>query len=199
MKNELNSILRNNFPAFVSKAIRELDGTKLDHDRYLEHLATELMEFVDGTTRRLIVNLPPRHLKTLLFSVCLSAWTLSTCSTPASCRISVAIDDSRAEPRTVEFTLTPSRERPVYEESPVREKARRLWQYLHSIEEELGDDFDEACEILVATEGYEGFDRARFKKVGASLTYIGNTVLGDPLKTSVKATADKCCKKAKLH
>ena len=74
MKNELNSILRNDFLAFASKAIRELDGTKLEHDGYLEYLATELMAFVDGTTRRLIVNLPPRHLKTLLFSVCLSAW-----------------------------------------------------------------------------------------------------------------------------
>jgi hypothetical protein len=32
------------------------------------------MPFVDGTTPRLIVNLPPRHLRTSLFSVCLSAW-----------------------------------------------------------------------------------------------------------------------------
>jgi hypothetical protein len=77
MKNELNSILRNDFLAFASKAILELDGTKLGDDQYLEYLATELMEFVDGTTRRLIVNLPPRHLKTLLFSVCLSAWTFA--------------------------------------------------------------------------------------------------------------------------
>ena len=58
----------------LRKAIRELDGTKLGHDPYLEYLATELMEFVDGKRRRLIVNLPPRHLKTLLFSVCLAAW-----------------------------------------------------------------------------------------------------------------------------
>ena len=74
MKPELQSMLRNDFLAFARKAIRELDGTKLDHDGYLEYIATELMEFVDGNTRRLIVNLPPRHLKTLLFSVCLSAW-----------------------------------------------------------------------------------------------------------------------------
>jgi predicted phage terminase large subunit-like protein len=74
MKNEFKSILRNDFLAFARKAILELSGTKLDDDRYLEYLATELMEFVDGKTRRLIVNLPPRHLKTQLFSVCLAAW-----------------------------------------------------------------------------------------------------------------------------
>ena len=74
MKNEFNSILRNDYLAFARKAILELDGTKLGDDQYLEYLATELMEFVDGKTRRLIVNLPPRHLKTMLFSVCLSAW-----------------------------------------------------------------------------------------------------------------------------
>ena len=42
----------------------------------LEYLASELMEFVDGETRRLLVNLPPSHLKTLLFAVCLSGWTI---------------------------------------------------------------------------------------------------------------------------
>lgn len=74
MKNEFKSILRNDFLAFARKAILELSGTKLDDDRYLEYLATKLTEFVDGKTRRLIVNLPPRHLKTQLFSVSLAAW-----------------------------------------------------------------------------------------------------------------------------
>jgi hypothetical protein len=74
MRNELKIMLRSDFLSFARKAILELGGTKLGDDQYLEYLATELMEFVDGKTRRLLVNLPPRHLKTLLFSVCLSAW-----------------------------------------------------------------------------------------------------------------------------
>jgi hypothetical protein len=74
MKNEMKLMLRNDFLSFARKAILELGGTKLGDDRYLEYLATELMEFVDGTTKRLLVNLPPRHLKTHLFSICLSAW-----------------------------------------------------------------------------------------------------------------------------
>jgi len=74
MKNEIKSMVRTDFLSFARKAILDLDGTRLGYDRYLEYLATELMEFVDGKTRRLIINLPPRHLKTLLFAVCLSAW-----------------------------------------------------------------------------------------------------------------------------
>lgn len=74
MTPELKSILRNDFLAFARKAILELEGTKLDDDPYLEYLATKLTKFLDRKTRRLLVNLPPRHLKTLLFSVCLAAW-----------------------------------------------------------------------------------------------------------------------------
>ena len=74
MKNEVKVMLRNDFLSFARKTILELDGTKLGYDRYLEYLATELMGFVDGKTKRLLVNLPPRHLKTHLFSICLSAW-----------------------------------------------------------------------------------------------------------------------------
>ena len=74
MKNELKSLMRTDFLAFAHKAILDLDGTKLDDGQYLEYLATELIECIDGKTRRLLINLPPRHLKTLLSSVCLSAW-----------------------------------------------------------------------------------------------------------------------------
>src|SRR3954452_15817634 len=74
MKSELKSIIRNDFHSFARKAIVELSGTKIGDDRYLEYLGSQLMDFVEGKTRRLIVNLPPRHLKTSYFSVCLAAW-----------------------------------------------------------------------------------------------------------------------------
>jgi predicted phage terminase large subunit-like protein len=77
MKNEISSMLRTDFLSFARKAIRRLEGTTLSRDRYLELLASELSAFADGATKRqLLVNLPPRHLKTLLGSVCLSAWIL---------------------------------------------------------------------------------------------------------------------------
>ena len=71
------SVLRNDFLAFARKAILELIGTKLEKDPYIEYLASELMKFIDGETKRLLINLPPRHLKTLLGSICLAAWKLA--------------------------------------------------------------------------------------------------------------------------
>jgi hypothetical protein len=77
MKNEISSLLRTDFLSFARKAIRRLEGTTLSRDRYLELLASVLSAFADATTKQqLLVNLPPRHLKTLLGSVCLSAWIL---------------------------------------------------------------------------------------------------------------------------
>ena len=70
MKNEIQNVLRNDFMSFTCKAIRGLDGTIISKDRYLEYLTNKLMEFADGKNKRLIINLPPRHLKTLLGSVC---------------------------------------------------------------------------------------------------------------------------------
>ena len=43
---------------------------------YLQLLADRLAGVVTGKTKRLIVNLPPRHFKTWIGSVCLSAWIL---------------------------------------------------------------------------------------------------------------------------
>ena len=77
MQVEMKNVLRRDFLAFARKAILELSGTKLGKDPYLEYLATELLEFVDGKRKRLLINLPPRHLKTSLCSVCLAAWKLA--------------------------------------------------------------------------------------------------------------------------
>ena len=75
MKNEIN-LLRNDFLSFTRKAIRRLEGIRLSHDRYLELLASWLSDFADAITKQQLVNLPPRHLKTLMGSVCLPAWIL---------------------------------------------------------------------------------------------------------------------------
>jgi predicted phage terminase large subunit-like protein len=77
MNPTLEALLRQNFFTFARKAIRELEGTKLGDDQYLKYLATELDRFAAKETRRLIINLPPGHLKTLMASICLTAWLLA--------------------------------------------------------------------------------------------------------------------------
>jgi hypothetical protein len=73
----IKTLLSRDFLSFARKAISELEGTKIGNEPYLKYLAHELDQFANEATRRLIVNLPPGHLKTSLGSVSLAAWMLA--------------------------------------------------------------------------------------------------------------------------
>ena len=77
MNSTLEALLRQNFLSFARKAIKDLEGTQLGDDPYLRYLARELDLFAANQTNRLIINLPPGHGKSLLASVCLTAWLLA--------------------------------------------------------------------------------------------------------------------------
>jgi len=77
MSARLKSLISNDFLSFARKAIREASGEKIGDDKYLEYLATKLTAFDAGENPRLLINLPPRHLKTQLSSVALAAWTFA--------------------------------------------------------------------------------------------------------------------------
>ena len=55
----------------------------------------ELEKVINGETPRLLINLPPRHLKTFLGSICLAAWTLA--KEPSARIIVVTYNDKLAE------------------------------------------------------------------------------------------------------
>jgi predicted phage terminase large subunit-like protein len=74
MNPALKAVLSRDFLSFARKAI---GGTKLGDEPYLRYLADELHQFAENETHRLIVNLPPGHLKTWLASTCLTAWLLA--------------------------------------------------------------------------------------------------------------------------
>jgi hypothetical protein len=73
----LRAALANDLVAFLERAFREIepDKTLLLHP-YVEFLGAELMRVAAGVERRLILNLPPRHLKSLLTSVAFPAFLL---------------------------------------------------------------------------------------------------------------------------
>ena len=71
MTPELKRALRTDFESFVRKA----HGEPLE-DPYIGYLCRELGQVPRGQNRRLIVSLPPRHLKTFACSVCLPAYIL---------------------------------------------------------------------------------------------------------------------------
>jgi predicted phage terminase large subunit-like protein len=73
----LRAVLATDLVAFLERAFREIEpGKTLLLHPYVESLCAELMKVAAGVERRLILNLPPRHLKSLLTSVAFPAFLL---------------------------------------------------------------------------------------------------------------------------
>jgi predicted phage terminase large subunit-like protein len=73
---ERSKQLLENFFRFVAFAFYQVHGCKLGFQPYIMHLCLEMMAAVnDGA--RIIVNMPPRHLKSFVCTVCLVAWLLA--------------------------------------------------------------------------------------------------------------------------
>jgi hypothetical protein len=69
--------LRRDLVSFAQCCFRELNPrTRFAMSWHIEIIAAKLTALRDGKIRRLIVNLPPRHLKSLLASVAFPAWCL---------------------------------------------------------------------------------------------------------------------------
>jgi predicted phage terminase large subunit-like protein len=70
-------VLREDFATFVARCFSDLNPqAKLAMNWHLEVIAAKLMEVREGKIRRLIINLPPRHLKSSIASVAFPAWCL---------------------------------------------------------------------------------------------------------------------------
>ena len=70
-------LLRNDFTSFIERSFAELNPqTAFIPGQYIELLATTLERCRSGETKRLIVNLPPRSLKSHAASVAFPAWLL---------------------------------------------------------------------------------------------------------------------------
>jgi predicted phage terminase large subunit-like protein len=74
---ELNAMTRADFHTFVIRCFMELNPSlKFLPNWHIEVLAAKLQDVRQGITRRLIINIPPRHLKSLAASIALPAWLL---------------------------------------------------------------------------------------------------------------------------
>src|SRR5579863_4510037 len=71
------AILKEDLYAFLEFCFPIIDGRKeLIRAEYIEYLTHELTQVVLGRKRRLIINLPPRHLKSVIASVVLPMFLL---------------------------------------------------------------------------------------------------------------------------
>ena len=70
-------LLRHDFATFAGRCFQDLNPqTDLVMNWHLEIIAAKLTAVREGKIRRLIINLPPRHLKSLLASIAFPAWCL---------------------------------------------------------------------------------------------------------------------------
>ncbi|MGH1573442.1 hypothetical protein ACRAWG_25760 [Methylobacterium sp. P31] len=73
----LRALLRQNLAAFAQKTFHALEpGTPYCHSWHLDHLAWQLGRVARGEVRRLIINVPPRSMKSITVSVAFTAWIL---------------------------------------------------------------------------------------------------------------------------
>src|ERR1700758_4195154 len=74
---EYETLLRQDFSTFAARCFYDLNPqTELAMNWHLEVIAAKLTAVRQGQIPRLIVNLPPRHLKSLLASIAFPAWCL---------------------------------------------------------------------------------------------------------------------------
>lgn len=74
---QYGEILRNDFAAFVQRAFPEVKASEpFQYNWHIEVLAEKLEAVRRGEIRRLIINLPPRHLKSVIGSVAFPAFLL---------------------------------------------------------------------------------------------------------------------------
>src|SRR5919198_117250 len=74
---EYEALLRQDFTPFVARCFHELNPqAELAMNWHLEVIAAKLTAVRQGKIRRLIINLPPRHLKSLMASIAFPAWCL---------------------------------------------------------------------------------------------------------------------------
>src|SRR4051812_42106546 len=73
----LKFALRSDFMSFTDRGVRELNqGAAFSHNWHLDAVAWQLQKVMSGETKRLIINLPPRSLKSLMVSVLFPAFWL---------------------------------------------------------------------------------------------------------------------------
>jgi predicted phage terminase large subunit-like protein len=74
---EYEALLRQDLSTFAARCFYDLNPqTELAMNWHLEVIAAKLTAVRQGKIRRLIINLPPRHLKSLMASIAFPAWCL---------------------------------------------------------------------------------------------------------------------------
>ena len=92
-RTDYETLLRQEFIRFAARCFYDLNPqAELALNWHLEVIAAKLTAVREGKIQRLIINLPPRHLKSLLASVAFPAWCLGHDSSAQILCVSYAQD-----------------------------------------------------------------------------------------------------------
>lgn len=73
----LDELLRRDLGSFVAQAFRTVSpADRFQHNWHIDAVAHALIQCFEGKTKRLIINVPPRSLKSICASVAFPAWAL---------------------------------------------------------------------------------------------------------------------------
>ena len=104
--------LRGTLVHSLARAFQHLHNENLGQQPYMDYLCWELEQLIEGKSKKLLINLPPRHLKTFLGAICLSAWILA--HKPSTKIIIVTCSDNLAQ--DIAFTIRQIMQSPWYSE-----------------------------------------------------------------------------------
>jgi predicted phage terminase large subunit-like protein len=75
--NDYNALLRYDLATFIERTFAQLDPkVPYLHNWHIDVIASKLTDCMEGRTRRLIINMPPRHAKSIAGSIAFVAWLL---------------------------------------------------------------------------------------------------------------------------
>ena len=92
----LRALLRDDLTAFVEKCFTTLEpGTPYRPNWHIQHVCWQLERVARGDVRRLIINVPPRSMKSITVSIAFAAWLLGKDPTKRIMAVSYAADLAR--------------------------------------------------------------------------------------------------------
>lgn len=92
-KAALKALIRSDFSYFIRKVFNTVSpGDEYLHNWHIEAIAYQLKRVIEGETRRLIITIPPRHLKSISASVALPAYLMGHDPTQRTICVSYAQD-----------------------------------------------------------------------------------------------------------
>src|SRR6059058_4277055 len=92
----LRAYLRQSLSLYVEKVFLTLEpGAAYQHNWHIDHLCWQLSRVARGEVRRLIINVPPRSMKSITVSVGFTAWMMGRDPTKRIICVSYADDLAR--------------------------------------------------------------------------------------------------------